>query len=403
MNKSDLIKNTADKANITRADAKRIVDATIETISDSLAQGNKVSIKGFGTFRLKHRPLKRIRNLHTKEMITVPSARLPAFKPGKNIKTKINEIEEKHTTEVTDKKYSSQEKPVTGKTQLPEFTVEDKATKQPKVIAVTSGKGGTGKTNFVINTAIALSQRGQKVYLLDADLGTANVDVLLGLQSKYTINTLVEDKEMNLMDIIIEGPEGVKVIPGGSGLQSLTDLPEEELGRIINMLKPLEKHADIIMIDTGSGISKNVVEFAMAADEVVIVATPEPHSISDAYAIIKVLSANEFQPPIKLVFNLVDNIAEAKLVSAKLTDVANRFLDLTPQTIGHIVKDDNVVKSVKQFKPFVLYNPLTPASRCVVSIAERLTQPAGEVEEKPEQEKKGFLGKLKHIFSRTAS
>jgi len=403
MNKSDLIKNTADKANITRADAKRIVDATIETISDSLAQGNIVSIKGFGTFRLKHRPLKRIRNLHTKEMITVPSARLPAFKPGKNIKTKINEIEEKHTTEVTDKKYSSQEKPVTGKTQLPEFTVEDKATKQPKVIAVTSGKGGTGKTNFVINTAIALSQRGQKVYLLDADLGTANVDVLLGLQSKYTINTLVEDKEMNLMDIIVEGPEGVKVIPGGSGLQSLTDLPEEELGRIINMLKPLEKHADIIMIDTGSGISKNVVEFAMAADEVVIVATPEPHSISDAYAIIKVLSANEFQPPIKLVFNLVDNIAEAKLVSAKLTDVANRFLDLTPQTIGHIVKDDNVVKSVKQFKPFVLYNPLTPASRCVVSIAERLTQPAGEVEEKPEQEKKGFLGKLKHIFSRTAS
>ena len=398
MNKNDLVKKTAEKANITNREAKKIVEATINSIGESLARGESVSIKGFGTFKIKERSLKRIRHLHTKEMITVPSARVPAFKPGKKMKDNINETGKENVAVLNNQKENQDKIPGYKPKQ------SDNKKKRPKVIAVTSGKGGTGKTNFVINTAIALSQRGQKVYLLDADLGTANVDVLLGLQSKYTINTLVEDREMNLRDIIVEGPEGVQVIPGGSGLQSLTELPEDELGRIVSMLKPLEEDADIIMIDTGSGISRNVVEFAMAADEIVVVITPEPHSISDAYAIIKVLTKHEFQPPIKLVFNLVENLTEAKKVSTRLTDVTDRFLDLTPQTIGHIVKDDNVVKSVKQFRPFVLYNPLTPASRCVVSIAEKLLPLTAEREESTaEEEKKGFLGKLRHLFSRTNS
>ncbi len=386
MNKLELVKRTAEKAGISKAAARRAIDATTSIIEERLARGEKVTLKGFGSFGLRHRPLRRIRNLHNQQMITIPSARVPVFKPGKSLKTMTRNAGSGKTEPIKEKDKN-------------DFKT-DFESKQPKVIAVTSGKGGTGKTNFVINTAIALAQRGQKVCLIDADLGTANVDVLLGLHCKHTINSLVEDKDMDLMDIIVEGPEGIQLIPGGSGLQSLAELPKEELVRIISMFKPLEEYADVIMIDTGSGISRNVVEFAVAADEIVVVITPEPHSISDAYAIIKVLSNNELQPPpIKLVFNLVENITEAKMVSSRLTDVTERFLQVTPETIGHIVKDDNVVRSVKQFKPFVLYNPLAPASKCIVAIAEKLIPlPEGE-KVFVREEKKGFLGKLKTLFS----
>ncbi len=385
MTKKELVASTAAKAGISKTAAKRVVDATTTIISEQLYQDNKITLKDFGTFSLRQRPLRRVRNPQNQKMITIPSARIPVFKPGKRLKETIKSTGDRGGSAMTG-----------GKNKEP---VANPKSRPPKVIAVTSGKGGTGKTNFIINTAIALAQRGQKIYLIDADLGTANVDVLLGLNCKHTINSLVEDKNMDLMDIIVDGPEGIRLLPGGSGLQSLAELPKEELTRIIGMFKPLEEHADVIMIDTGSGISRNVVEFALAADEIVVVITPEPHSLSDAYAIIKVLSNNELQPPIRLVFNLVENITEARMVSSRLTDVTERFLQLTPETIGHILKDDNVVKSVKQLRPFVLYNPLAPASRCVVSIAEKLIPlPEGE---KPaaREEKKGFLGKLKTLFS----
>ncbi len=395
MNKTDLVSSTARKSGLSKAAAKRALNAVTAVIEEALSKGDKVTLKGFGTFSLRHRPLRRIRSLHDQRIITVPSSNLPAFKPGKNLKTLIKEKQAKNDANKPGNSFDDFENAFKD----PDSRSD---TRLPKVIAVTSGKGGTGKTNFVINTAIALAQRGQKVYLIDADLGTANVDVLLGLHCRHTINTLVEDKNMNLMDIIVEGPEGIRIIPGGSGLQSLAELPREELARIISMFKPLEQHADVIMIDTGAGISKNVIEFALAADEIVIVITPEPHSISDAYAIIKVLQANKLQPPIKLVFNLVENTTEAKLVSSRLTDVTERFLQLKPETIGHIFKDDNVVKSVKQFKPFVLYNPLSPASRCIVSIAERLIPSSEEEQKTLRTEKKGFIGKLKTLFTSTS-
>lgn len=268
---------------------------------------------------------------------------------------------------------------------------------RPQVITITSGKGGVGKTTFSINLAITLSQMGQRVFLMDADLGTANVDVLMNLQPRYNLTHII-NKEKEILDIIVEGPGGVFVVPGGSGLQNLADMEEWQFNRLITNLQTLEQYADYIIIDTGAGLGKNVVNFALAADNVIIITTPEPHSITDAYAIMKVLDEQPQKPSPYLVLNRVESVREWQEVSAKMTQVVNRFLSIRMTPLGYILDDPIVPKSNRRLEPFVLHHPNSSAARCVKSIAEGLVHPVQEEAETPTT--RTFFTKLRDLFTK---
>ncbi|MDW7675567.1 MAG: HU family DNA-binding protein, partial [Bacillota bacterium] len=311
MNKRELVTKVAQESSIPNRKAKEVVNLILELIQNALVAEDKVRVLGFGSFETKKRAARKGRNPQTGEVIQMSSTTVPVFKPGKGLKEAVNSAEEMAKNDVAD------EAAVKGEAESVKPKIKSRPG-LPKIIAVTSGKGGAGKTNFVINSAISMAQAGLRTYVIDADLGTANVDVLLGIRSKFTIEHLVNNTLTSVMDVVVEGPAGIKIIPGGSGIQSLTELSHQELNRVIDMFEPLEEHADVIFIDTGSGISKSVVNFLMPADEIVIVITSEPHSITDAYALIKVLNDHQVQTPMKLVFNMVDDLEEAKSVARKM-------------------------------------------------------------------------------------
>jgi len=277
---------------------------------------------------------------------------------------------------------------------LPVQLLDKKAEKKTKFISITSGKGGVGKTSFTINLGITLSQMGYRTFIIDADLGTANVDVLLNIHPKYNLNHILS-REKDILDIITEGPGGIHLIPGGSGLQNLADLDEWQFNRLINSFQTLEKYADIVLIDTGAGLSKNVINFVVASDEVIVVTTPEPHAITDAYAIIKVMDDRDPSLKPKLVLNRVDSPEEAKHISDKMITVTERFLTLRLESLGYILEDSNVLRAIKKMRPFVLAEPSSPAAQCVKNIAQKLVRP----EETPQIEiRKNFLHRVKELF-----
>jgi flagellar biosynthesis protein FlhG len=240
-----------------------------------------------------------------------------------------------------------------------------------RVITVTSGKGGVGKTNFTVNLALALAELGQRVLLIDADLGMANVDVVLGCSAKYSILNLLED-HYSLHDVVAEGPCGIKFMTGGSGIYHLANLTASQLQRITSQITQFDNWADIILIDTGAGINQNVLSFVMAADEVIIITTPEPTAITDAYAMMKAYVSNNGSSPLNLVINRVLTRDEGQSVVDKLNKVATRFLGQTIHELGFVYEDQNVVKAVKSQTPFSLAYPDSISTRCVKQIANRL-------------------------------
>ena len=262
----------------------------------------------------------------------------------------------------------------------------------PRVIAVTSGKGGVGKTNITVNLAIALKQAGQRVLVIDADLGMANVDVVLGSMSKKHLLNLLE-KDTALKDVLIDGPYGVRYISGGSGIEKAADFTYEERQRLMQKLTACGQMADIILIDTGAGLGKNVMDFILAADEVLLVTTPEPTALTDAYAVLKAYSMYASQKNIKLLVNRVYDEAESREVVAKLQQTSTRFLNMPIDCVGYIFEDSAVMKSVRQQQPFLAAQPDTVASRCIKGLVNSILYGSKMTV------KRGWKGFLRQIFN----
>jgi len=243
----------------------------------------------------------------------------------------------------------------------------------PRVIAVTSGKGGVGKTNIVCNLAIAFSRLGKKVLVLDADLGLANIDILFDLKPLYNMKHVING-EKKLSDIMMDGPEGIRIIPAGSGLSDLTNLTEGQKLNLLGEFESLDEAMDIFLIDTGAGISSNVIYFNLAADECIVVATDEPTSLTDAYAMIKVMAIKYGSTYFKLLVNMV-NENQAKSVFFRMNQAVERFLNhVFIDYIGYIPADDLLKQALIKRKTVMELYPDARASGFFNTLAKSILQ-----------------------------
>ncbi len=241
-----------------------------------------------------------------------------------------------------------------------------------RIIAVSSGKGGVGKTNISINLAIALAELGKKVVVLDADLGLANVNVVLDIVAKYNLYHLIR-KQKTLADIILDTDYGIQIVAGASGFSRIANLSEEELNFFIEEMGGLSD-ADIVIVDTGAGVATNVLSFISAADDAIIVTTPEPTAITDAYGIIKIIATEVNNPDLslKLIVNRVGTIAEGKKVAERVINISGQFLNLKVDYLGCVFNDSAVYKSVFKRRPFIAFDPTCKAASCIRQLASRL-------------------------------
>ena len=251
-----------------------------------------------------------------------------------------------------------------------------RAGRRASVIAVTSGKGGVGKSNVAVNLAIQFASAGKAVVLLDADLGLANADVLCNVDLPSNLSHVIARRK-ELHEVLVEVPGGFKMIGGASGLARMADLSDDDRQRLVDALAELEQNYDVILIDTGAGISPNVLSFTRAADHVLIVTTPEPTAITDAYAVVKVLSRDGGERRVSLLVNQVRTQNEAKVVHGRIAQVAKQFLGVSVLDAGHVVSDEAVPQAVRRRVPFVIGSPRCAAAQCVAQLAMRLQQGVG--------------------------
>ncbi|MFC4598959.1 MinD/ParA family protein [Cohnella hongkongensis] len=268
--------------------------------------------------------------------------------------------------------------------------------KTTKVVTVTSGKGGVGKSNFSLNFAMALQNRGYSVLLFDADISFANIDVLMGTPAKYNLIHLLKG-EKSIWEIIQVGPSGLQFIAGGSGFQDLVRLREHELEYFADQIGKLHGHVDFILFDTGAGLSKETARFIAASEETIIVTTPEPTSITDAYALIKMVSSMGHQVPFRLVVNRVEDDREGARTAENIRQVAGKYIGIDIPVLGFIPDDASVSKAVRRQTPLSVAFPKSEAMRGIDRIASRFL-----LEDRAEPASRGltgFMQKMKRLWS----
>lgn len=266
-----------------------------------------------------------------------------------------------------------------------------------RILTVTSGKGGVGKSNFTLNFALTLQKSGYRVLVFDADIGLANIDVLMGINSTYSLYHLLK-REKTIWEIINKGSNGLEYIAGGSGFNDLMRLTEAEIDYFAEQVNLLNGYVDYIIFDTGAGLSKETLRFIVAADETIVVTTPEPTAITDAYAIIKMVHSLGHEVDFKLVINRVTELHEGKQTADKISLVAKRFLGIHIPTLGFVEDDPNVMKAVKQQTPFTVAYPGSAASRSIERLVGRYV--TGQMAPEPKQQSgvKAFFNKMRKLL-----
>ncbi|MDR2542502.1 MAG: MinD/ParA family protein [Treponema sp.] len=272
---------------------------------------------------------------------------------------------------------------------------ETKPADKARIITVTSGKGGVGKTNLSVNMALAFARLGKKVIVMDADLGLANVNVMLNMIPKFNLYHVIK-KQKTMREILVETEYGISIVAGASGFSQIANMGEKDRKDFISELNTLSS-ADIIIIDTSAGVSSNVLDFIAAADDAIIITTPEPTAITDAYGIIKIIATeyDSLNMGLKLVVNRAKGAAEAKRVADRMINIAGQFLNLKVDYLGFIRDDSAVQQAVLKQKPFMVVNPKCDASICVQYIVDRM--------DRNRPVTSGFGAMLKRLFGRPAN
>jgi flagellar biosynthesis protein FlhG len=247
-----------------------------------------------------------------------------------------------------------------------------------RVIAIASGKGGVGKTNLTANLAVALAHHGLRVWVLDADLGLANLDLVLGVRTTHTLESVLLG-ERRLADVVTEGPAGVRLLPAARGVAELTALTAGQQLQVLDEVDALEDEVDVLLIDVAAGLSSNVLYFAAAAGETLVVTTPEPTAIADAYALVKVLAMRWGRRTFPVVVNMATTPIDADAAFGRLAGVAREFLGVRLELAGWIPADDAMPRAVRAQTPLITAAPGSPASRAIAALADRLAAGSAEL------------------------
>ncbi|WP_027633940.1 MinD/ParA family protein [Clostridium hydrogeniformans] len=279
---------------------------------------------------------------------------------------------------------------------LRELAYGNKGRNKPRIITITSGKGGVGKSNFVVNLAISLRLMGKKVMIFDADIGMGNDDILMGCNARYNVFDVILNNK-DIREVIVEGPLGVKLLPGGSGLNNVEDLKEEERREFLNKLESLED-LDFILMDTGAGINRSVLAFISASDDTIVITNPEPTALTDAYSLIKAINHFDLKSEVNLIVNRIMDEEEGKLTFRKFHGAVNRFLNINIKLLGFIWEDRRVMMSVRDQKPFIMKYPNCHASLDIKAIAKSILNNGARENNKGSGMKEVFK-KIFNIFS----